>query len=54
MCGEAVDDCLFALKFVPDWFATSKMIKILFTAFYSYGNILYFNEDSGKADFCCS
>ena len=23
MCDEAVDDCLAALKFVPDWFATS-------------------------------
>ena len=27
MCVEAVDDCLAALKFIPDWFVTSKMIK---------------------------
>ena len=27
MCDEAVDDCLVALKFVPDWFVTSKIIK---------------------------
>ena len=27
MCFEAVDDCLAALKFIPDWFVTSKMIK---------------------------
>ena len=25
MCDKAVDDCLAALKFVPDWFVTSKM-----------------------------
>ena len=38
MCDEAVDDCLAALKFVPDWFVTRKMIKILFTAFYADEN----------------
>ena len=27
MCDEAVDGCLAALKFVPDQFVTSKMIK---------------------------
>ena len=54
MCDKAVDDCLAALKFVPDWFVTSKMIKILFTALYAYENILYFNEDSGNVTFCCN
>ena len=29
MRHKAVDDCLAALKFVPDWFVTSKMIKKL-------------------------
>ena len=29
-CDEAVDDCLAALKFVPDWFVTSKMIKYFY------------------------
>ena len=28
MCDKATDDCLAALKFVPDWFVASKMIKI--------------------------
>ena len=51
MCDEAVDDCLVALKFAPDWFVTSKMIKILFTAFYVDENILNFNEDSGNVVF---
>ena len=27
MCNKAVQDFLPALKFVPDWFVTSKMIK---------------------------
>ena len=29
MCYEAVDDCLAALKFIPDWFVTSKMLEEL-------------------------
>ena len=32
MCGKAVHDSLAALKHIPDWFVTSKMIKQLFTA----------------------
>ena len=27
MCHETIDDRLAALKLVPDWFVTSKMIK---------------------------
>ena len=27
MCDEAAGDCLSALKLIPDWFVTSKMIK---------------------------
>ena len=41
MCYKAVDDCLAALKFVPDWFVTSNMIIILFTALYSALKICY-------------
>ena len=54
MCDGAVDDCLAALKFVPDWFVTSKMIKILFIAFYADEDILYFNKDSGNVVFSCN
>ena len=32
MCDKAVDNSLAALKLVPDWFVTSKIIKKLFTA----------------------
>ena len=44
MCDKAVDYCLTVLKFVPDWFVTSKMIKILFTDFYLDENILFSME----------
>ena len=40
MYDKAVDDCLATLKFAPDWFVTSKMIKILFTALSADENIL--------------
>ena len=32
MCDEVVDDCLTALKFIPNCFFTSKMIKKILTA----------------------
>ena len=54
MCDKAVDDSLAALKLSPDWFATSKMIKELFTTLYADENILYFNEDSGNVVFSCN
>ena len=40
-----------ALKFIPDWFDTSKMMKILSTVLYADENILYFNEDSSNVVF---
>ena len=42
MCDEAVDDCLAAPKFTPDWFAISKMIKKLLATSYTHDNILLF------------
>ena len=54
MCDKAADDCLAALKFVPDWFVRSKLIKILFTALYADENIPYFNEDSGNVVYICN
>ena len=43
MCNKAACryDFLPALKFVPDWFVTNKMIKKLLTAFYADDNILF-------------
>ena len=54
MYDEAVDDSLAALKLIPDWFVTSKMIEKLYTALYTDENILYFNEDSGNIVFSCN
>ena len=51
MCGEAVDDSLAALKLIPDWLVTSKLINKLYTALYTYKNILFFNEDCGNVVF---
>ena len=40
-----------ALKFVSDWFVTSKVIKNLLTVLCADDNILYSNENSGNAVF---
>ena len=53
MYDEAVDDSLAALKLIPDWFVTSKMIKKFYNALYADKNILYFNEYSGNIVFSC-
>ena len=53
MCDKAVDDCLAALQFVFDWFVTSKMITILFTALYADENILKYSKDSSNFVFIC-
>ena len=45
-----INDYLAALKLIPNWFDTSKMIK-LFAALYADEIMLYFNEDSGDAVF---
>ena len=54
MRDEAVDGSLAALKFIVDWFVTSKMIKKLYTALYTYHGLLFFDEDSGDLTFCCN
>ena len=43
MYDQALNDSLAALKLIPDFFVTSKMIKKHFTALYADDNILYFN-----------
>ena len=51
MCDEVVDYCLEALKFIPDWFVTSQMIKELCTALYADDDLLFFDEDSDNVTF---
>ena len=38
-CDEGVDDSLAALKLIPNWLVTSKMIKKNYTALYADENI---------------
>ena len=49
MCDNAVDSCLQALKFVPDWFVTSKVIEELDSAVFSNDYIVFgdLNSDFG-------
>ena len=54
MFDKPVDYFLATLKFVPDWFIPTKMIRILSAAFYTVDNILYFNEDSANVVFPCN
>ena len=54
MCNEAVDDSPVALKPIPNWFVTSKIIEKLYTALYADENIPYFNENSGDVTYCCN
>ena len=52
MCEEP--DSVAALKFTPDWFVTSKMIKKLYTALYADYGLLFFDDESGNATFYCN
>ena len=48
MCDEAADNWLDALKFIPDWFATSKMLGKLDNALHANDDILFYNKDLNK------
>ena len=48
MCNEVVDDCLGALKFIPDWFVTSKVLEKFHSALLANDDILFFDEDFSK------
>ena len=51
MCDESVDDCLEALKFVPDWFVTSKMLEKINNALLAHDDMFFFNKDFHKVTF---
>ena len=51
MCIKSVDDFLPALKFVPDWFVSSKLIKNLHSALFTDDDILFFDENSSNFTF---
>ena len=51
ICDEAVDDSPAALKFIPDWFVTSKMLEKLDNVLQANDDILFYNEDFDKVTF---
>ena len=51
MCDEAVDNCLAALKLIPDWFVISKTFEKLDNFLHANDDILFHNEDFDKLTF---
>ena len=51
MCDEAVDDCLAALKRIPDWSVTSQIFEKFDDVLLVNGNILLFDEYFSKVTF---
>ena len=51
MWDETVDDCLVALKFIPDWFVTSKMLEKFDNALHANDDILSYNKNFDKVTF---
>ena len=51
ICDELVDSYLLALKFLTDWFVTSKMIKKLHNAVFSNDGVVFGDIDSDTVTF---
>ena len=51
MCDKAVDAFLPTLKFLPDWFVTSKMNEKLDDTLFSNNDITFVNENSNHVTF---
>ena len=51
MSDETVDDCQAALKFIPDWFVTSKMLQKSGKPMHANNDMVFYNEDSDKVTF---
>ena len=51
MCNKAVDNFLPALKFVFDWFVTSKIIKKSFISYFMQMMGYFFYEESCNVTF---
>ena len=50
-CDEAVDNYLAALKFFPNCFVTSKILKKFDNTLHANNDILFHNEDFDKVTF---
>ena len=46
ICDKAVDGCLSGLKFVPNWFATNKLLKN--SALFGDDKIIFINDDANN------
>ena len=42
MCDQAADDCLAALKFIPNWFVKNEMLETFHIALLANDDILSF------------
>ena len=51
MSDKAVDDCLSALKFVLDWFASSKMVEKFCRVLFVNDDIVFFDKDFDSVTF---
>ena len=51
MCDEDFDDYLVVLKFISDWFVTSKMLEKFHDALLANDYIPFFKEDFSKVTF---
>ena len=51
MCNKAADNFLTALKFISDWFVTSKILKNFDNSLYANDDILSYNENFDKVTF---
>ena len=54
MCDEAFDASPGALKYIPDWFATSRTSKKLYIALYTDDGLPLLDDDSSGVTFCCN
>ena len=51
MCNKAADNFLTALKFISDWFVTSKILKNFDNSLYANDDILSYNENFDQVTF---
>ena len=48
------DEALAALKLIPAWFVTSKLIEKRYTVLHADDGLVFIDEDSGDVTFCCN
>ena len=51
MCDQAVDDCLATLKFIPDWFVTTRILEKCHYTLLVNDDTLILNKNHNKVTF---